>query len=300
VGVLAQDATTLGTPFAFADERIVIGKTSNVAIPALINGAGYAVSKSPGVRLARLQISGVVQVDRGLHTVINQAFGPRTAGQVLPYVMNVVPYSGGAVIGYTGVYLTRLRLYSAFSVGGGQQMVRFQLSGVILDPDNFYTAPTLTVPAYVGVAGLGISPFARCSFNNDAGTPTVYDLVRSFDFAISNGDDIQNIQPAMKNVANRIAAGWTPSQIAGALNLGQLRGATNSVPLTDGVYPVDILIPSGDGSKTLTVAGSYSYSSENQSYAPTDFNTVGASYDLFGTSGTSTVTAVWPIVASYV
>ena len=295
VALFAQDAVTLGTVFAPADTRIEFMQTTNNGYPDLVDGVGILVNKVPGVNIGQLRVSGVVHPDRGFHTFVNQRFGPRTGGLLLPDMMNLVPYSGGTAIGATGVYWESIRLSSSFSVQGGQQVVSFVATALVLDPKNFYAAATLTTPTYVGTAGAGIAPFVRASFNNDGAT--TYDLIRSVDFAMSNG---MQIQPAIKSTSQRIAAGCTPGVIKGALTLTQLGGAANPVPQTDGTYPIDMVLPTGDGTHTLTVATSMSYDSGSTVASPTDFLGKGVNYSLFGLSAGSTTTAAFPIVASYV
>jgi hypothetical protein len=292
--VFALDGASPGASVAFANQRVVFNKNSNNSYPDLIDAVAFQVSKVPGVRMGQIQITGVVQPDRGFHTFLNSAFGPRTAGQLSPWLMNLIPYSGGTVIKAAGIWWSTIRLYSAFALGGGQQMLFFVLSGLCFDPDNTLGAPTLSVPGYVGAQGAGIAPFSRHTFNNDSST--VYDLIRAYDMMLTNR---LQVIPAIKDPVNRLAAGAQPGTIGGALTLGQLKGATTPIPLTDGSYPIDVLAPTGDGTHTLTLAGSWSYDSEAQSYQPTDFIGEGGSYTLFGTSAGATATAVNPFVASY-
>ncbi len=293
--VFAQDAAALGTPIAFADQRIAFVRSDNNSYPDLIDGAAFPVNKVPGIKLGQLQVSGVVQPDRGVDAWINAAFGPRTAGQLPPWVMSLIPYAGGAAIKATGVYWNTLRIFASFGVSGGQSMVEFVATAYVVDPDNFYAAPALVVPAYVGTAGAGIAPFARASFTNDG--PTSYDQIRAFDLALTNG---MQIIPGVKNAAQRIAQGFMPAAIKGAMTLTQLSGAVNPIPQTSGTYPLDIVLPSGNGAKVLTLATSQSYDSGNTSLSPTDFYGSGVNFSLFGTSLGATATAGYPLVASAV
>ena len=295
VALFAQDATTLGTVFAPADTRIEFMQTANNGYPDLVDGVEFPVNKVPGVNLGQLRVSGVIHPDRGFHTFVNQRFGPRTNGLLLPDMMNLIPYAGGTAIGATGVYWQSIRVSSSFSVQGGQQVVAFIATAIVLDPKNFYAATTLTAPSYVGTAGAGIAPFARASFTNDSAT--TYDGIRSVDFALSNG---MQVQPAIKNAAQLIAAGCTPGTIKGALTLTQLGGAINPLPQTSGTFPLDLVLPTGDGTHTLTVATSMSYDSGNTTESPTDFYGKGINYSLFATSTGATATALFPFVASYV
>jgi hypothetical protein len=290
--VFATDGTTLGTPVAFADQRIVFNKNENNSLPDLIDGQSYAVNRVVGLKVGQIQVSGVVQMDRAFDTFLTSAFGPRTGGQLTPWVMSLVPYSGAAAVNAAGIWWNSIRIFSAFSVGGGAQMVAFQLNGMCLDPDNSLGSTALAVPGYVGTSGTGIAPFARAAFNNDGATS--YDLVRAFDFALSNR---LQIQPAVKSVTNRIAAGCTPSMITGALSLTQLTGATNPLPRTFGTYPIDLVLKSGDGTKTLTLATSMSYDGVSQSYSPTDFAAAAVNYSLYSTSTGATATAGYPFTA---
>ena len=287
--LLAVDAAAgPGTSYEFGAQRVVFNKSDNNDYPELIDAAGFPVNKAPGVRMGQLQISGVVQPDRAWHTFLNTAFGPRTAGQLPPWLLNLIPYAGGAPIGATGVWWNTIRIFSAFGIQGGQQMVFFVLSGMVFDPDNFYNSPALALPAYAGTAGAGIAAFSRASFTNDGAT--TYDDIRSFDMTLTNR---MVPIPAMKNSAMRISKGAQPRMIMGSLGLGQLKGAASPVPLVSGNYPLDIILPTGDATHALKLATQQSYDADNQTTSPTDFNQFGASYTLFSGNG------AYPFVASY-
>ena len=108
-----------------------------------------------------------------------------------------------------------------------------------------------------------------------------------------------DIQPAMKDTTNRIAAGCTPGPISGSCTVNQLIGATNAIPLAAGTYPFQAKLPTGDLVHTLKLDTSLSWDGKSRPLIPEDFNTLQANYTLFSISTGATTTAAWPFASSY-
>lgn len=297
VAIFAADlAASPGASYAFADQTIRFNQSENNSYPDLIDAAAFAVNKVPGLVLGTIEISGVWQPDRDPDAFINAAFGPRAGGLLTPWLMNLVPYAGGAPVKAAGIYWSKLMLGGRFGVSGGEAMNSFQLTGMVLDPNNALGCPTLPTPAVAGVAGAGISSFDASVFTNGAGlTPAVYDLIRSFAFMLDNK---MQVQPSTKQ--SRMASGCTPGQIGGSLTLSQLKGANVPVPQVAGTFPLQLNLPAGNGVVKSVIDTSVSYDGFGRSLAATDFTTDGYQYTLFGKSAGATTTANFPFVCSKV
>jgi hypothetical protein len=296
-GVFAQDLTAgPGPSFSPGATLIRTTRGENNSYPDILDGAGYKINKVPGVILGAIEVYGYLQPDRGWHTFLNAAFGPRTSGQLQPWLYNLIPYAGGAARKATGVWWQRAVFSGQYDVSGEQSAIKYQLVGMVLDPDNVLTAGTLAVPAYVGVAGAGISSFDTFSATNGQATPVTYDELRAMSLMLTNA---LKIQPSGKPGQVRMGAGCSPGQIGGGGSLTQLAAATVPTPRASGNYPLQYNLPTGDNTHRLVLDGSFSYDSTGTPYAPTEFNQDAVNYSLFATSAGAT-SGVWPIVASYV
>jgi hypothetical protein len=295
-GLFAVDAASVGTVYNFAAETIRFGDIDNTAYPDVVDAAALQHVRSLGLALGTLQIDGFVMGDRGFAAFVTAAFGPRTAGQLAPWLMNLVPYASGTAIKASGIWWSSLQITGRFGTRGSDCLIRFSIRGLVLDPKATLTVPTLTPPGTVGLNGKGISSFDQMSFTDGQGSPTTYDSIRSFGFSLDNR---LQIQPSIKSATNRIASGCVPGPIAGSLSLSQLSGATTPIPQAVGTYPIQMIMPTADATATLTLDASVSYDGRGRNLMPNDFNSIGANYTLFSTSAGATASASYPVVATY-
>lgn len=295
--VLLQQDGPVGQVYAFPNTSVRFNKGENNAYPASIDANAIMHMKALGVKMGALSMSFNLQIDRRIDTFLTAGFGPRTNGQLTPWVMNIIPYNGATPVKATGVWFSDFGMSGRYGTRGDDQLITCNLSAMVMDPDNFYGAGTLTAPATAATAGLGLSSFSQMGFNDGQASGAVYDAVRSFGFSLSNG---LRPQPSMLNAANRIGAGCVPSMIRGGLSILQIDGATTATPQAAGKYPYQLTLPSGDGTKTLKIDASVSYDANGKSLLPEDFTNSGINYTLFSTSAGATATAVWPFTTTYV
>ena len=198
-----------GTAYSFPAESVKFSPTSNNAYPVLIDNSAILHNLAAGIVQAKIQQSGPVAIDRRLDTLLTTAFGPRTSGGLSPWIATFSPYSGSTAYSAAGIWWDEFTLTGQFSPRGDSSPVRYEMSGVCLDPANIAAAANLTVPEIAGTSGAGLSVFGQCSVSNGASSsPTVYDAIKSFKLTLKNN---VAIQPSLKDPANRIAAGCTPS-----------------------------------------------------------------------------------------
>jgi hypothetical protein len=298
------DDGVLGTVYELPCETATLNVGDSNAYPVLIDDNAIDVNKVPGVRCGSFDAAGFVKNDHitasGGHDFLTQSFGPRSSGQLSPWILALVPYSGGTPIIASGLWFAKASLLGHFSQSGHSAGWQFHVSGMVADPSNFYEAGAPTIPGYAGTIGAGISTFATSSVTNGAASsPTTYDAVQSIRFDLDNQLEII---PAMKNTAQRICAGFLPGSITGSLAVTQLGGAATALPQSSGNYPLNILIPDGSGSNVLTVATSVSWDSVTQQLAARGFWKDAIVYTLFSTNSgnaTGTASTPWPFVIGY-
>lgn len=284
------------TVWAFPMATIAVSDSDNVSRPDVIDANGAVHVEMPGVRSGSLDFVCPLMPDRAVHTFLTAAVGPRTNGQLTPFVANLIPYGGGDVQKFTGVWFSRISITARFSLGGQQSAVSLRASAMVFDIDNYFAAPTLVAPATAGKNGAGAASFSNCSFSDGAASsPTIYDEIRSFSWTADNG---MTPDPSIIVPASRIAGGAVPSSLRGAVTLEQLTGPTNPLPAVRGNYPLSITIPTGDGTHALTLANAVSRDGSSLNLVPNDFIGRGQLYSLFGNQA-SNGTGSFLFVASY-
>ncbi|HXE63231.1 MAG TPA: hypothetical protein VN519_06795 [Bryobacteraceae bacterium] len=295
--VCATDPAS-GSPvsYCFANDIVRLSLSDNRGYADAVDNSGLTHITIPGVRTGAIQVMGNLQPDRSIGALINTAFGARVNGGLTPWVGSLIPYSGGTARTFTGLWWNTLDLYGQYSQGGVPGKIGYTLSGAIADPLNSLAASDLSIPAAAGTIGAGVPHFIQCGFGNGASSsPTTYDSIRAFRLTLNNR---LSAQPSAKSRTARISNGYVPGPLIGSYVMTQLLGATQAIPLAAGVYPIEIQIPTGDGSHTLLVDLTVSYDADSTSVSPNDYAPNVGAYTVFGTNSVNSASS-WPINTSY-
>jgi len=294
--IFATDPAS-GSPvqYMFADDMVRYIRSDNKDYPEAVDNAGLTHISIAGVKTGLVTVQAFLHPDRNIHTFLNTAFGPRTNGQLVPWTMVLVPNGGGAQIKAAGIWWATAQIGGRYAQRGGDGRIGMVLTGVVADPDNSLGMTDISLPS-AGSNGAGVSQFIQAGFTDGQGSPVTYDLVRSFALSLNNQ---LSPQPSAKNRTARIGSGYTPGPLRGGLALSQMRNAVQSIPRTAGTYPLQILLPTGDGTHTTALDLSLSYDDDGLTVSPSEFGTNVISYNLFGTSAGATATAGWNMAVSY-
>lgn len=297
---LALDAAATGPTIAFPNFSYALDVDEGNDYPLEIDSSSQYHDRVLGFVLGRLGLRGPVKLDRGFDVFLNNGFGPRVAnGKLYPFIMTAIRASGNAPLNYNGVWLDSLTLEGRFGTGGNVLMLGYSANGMVTDPKNALASSALAAATAEGTPGVGLSSFAQASVTNGAATtPTIYDGIRAFQAQFSNGLTPDPAALTTAPAGSRIIAGCTPSPFAGMLTLTQLLTPANPLPQAIGTYPITLKIPSGDGSKMLTLDLSCSYDGEAESLLPGDYNSRSLRFRLFGTAANGTQTANYPFAAA--
>lgn len=296
-GIFATDPSS-GSPvvYSWAADMIRFIKSDNRDYPNAVDAAGMTHLSIPGVKTGIITVAGFMQPDRGFHTMLNTAFGPRTAGQLAPWKMGMIPWGGGAQIKAAGIWWNDIRIMGSFAQQGAPSRIGFIMNGVCCDPENSVGVADLTLPATSGVPGAGITDFIQVGYTDGQVSPTVYDGVRAFTLAMNNQ---LSPQPSAKSRTARIGSGYTPGPLRGNYALTQLKNSTQALPRTAGVYPQQLILPTGDASHNLVLDLACSYNDDGMSFSPNEFVPDVLGYELFYMAAGATTTGTWPMIASY-
>lgn len=263
--------------------------SENTSRPLPIDGSSLVVNKVLGLKTGPIRQSGPVRADRGMAAMFSSAFGQRIGGKLLPWFVSVSEFSGATPYVAAGLWFRSFMLSGAVAVRGQDAQMRYQLDGMVLDPDNVSALTAAALPVGGGTNGAGISSFDNVSVDNN-GT-AVYDGLRAIQLEGNNGMDVD---PSVKDIVNRLAAGMTPMPLTGQFLLRQMKGAANPLPQANGEYPMRIKIPTGDGTHTMTVLVTASYDSRSQNVRPNDYTERACVYQLTGAApGSTTTTALF-------
>lgn len=293
------DGTTASLAPQFSSANI--SYTDNISAMPTVDASAIAHNSVMGMRGAGLSQSGNISIDRSFQTIINTGFGPRTSGQLVPWVATVKESSAFTAFTLGRIWLSRFGISGSWSASGAGSALSYSLASIITDPDNRYSVASVTTPSIIGVTGTDFSTFNHCSFSNGAASsPTVYDGVRGFSISLDNR---LQIVPANDSTyaSYRLAAGCIPGLFVGSsVTITQLKGATNVIPLTTNTsgYPLNIIIKSPDASHTLTLAMSLLFINNSEVTSVDGVVMNQATYILFGGQASNS-TSTWPIVATY-
>ncbi len=279
------------TVWAFPGLSVQVSDSDNISRPDVIDASEISHVEIPGVRLGSLSFSFPLMPDRNVNSFLLAAFGQRLNQSVTPFIINIIPSGGDAVLAATGLWFSRITFSGAFGTSGQQAVNLVRVSAVVIDPDNLYGGGALAAPAGVGANGLGASSFVQSSFGNGGGT--TYDKIRSYSLTFDNQ---LSIVPGMSNAAARLAAGCQVGTLRGALTLEQLAHPASPLPGVKGLYPFALRLPTGDGTKALTINANTSRDGSSLSLVPTDFIGRGQLYSVYGTS---TLVPNWLFSTSY-
>ncbi len=286
--LIAQDGGSI--VWAFPGASAQVSDTDNIGRPDVIDASELSHVEVPGIRMASLSFAAYLMPDRGFDTFLAAAFGPRTNQQLAPFIVMLIPSSGAAPQMMTGVWFSRVTIAGSFGTAGQQAVNLVRLSAMVMDPDNVYAATALASPAGIGLNGLGVSSFDNSSFGNGS---VSYDKIRSYSYTLDNQ---LSVIPGVVNPAFRLAAGCQPGTLRGALTLEQLANPAVPLPGIRGQYPLVLKLPTGDGSKKLTINTNVSRDGSTENLVPTDFIARGQLYSVFGTN---TLTGGWLFSTSY-
>jgi hypothetical protein len=287
-----------GTVYAFPTSLVAPAKSNNSSYPAMTDGSANAHNKVRGKREGRLRLTCALPLDRGVAAFLADAHGPTGRSD---FFADVVPFAGAGTQMYNLVYIDQTILYGRDGVRGQDAMWMLDIQASVTDPDNaINTRAGLAVPASVGSNGLGLSTFPGSTLTNSAVTPVSYDVLNAISATFLN----RNARIPGTIPGTRYGPGFKRGQFIGALTVGQTYGAANPVPAGGAEYPFTLIIPTGDGSKSLTLALSASDDDAGLQIAPTSFVAGSETYTLFGSNaGNATATANggagWPFVATY-
>lgn len=287
------------TTYELPADDFTFNPSENSSRPLPVDGSSLVVNKVLGLKTGPIRQAGPVRADRGMAAMLTSAFGARVGanglppgGKLLPWFVSVSEFSGAPAYVAAGLWFRSFVLSGAFGIRGQDAQMRYQLDGMVLDPDNVSALAAAALPVGGGTSGAGISTFGNMSVDNNAAT--AYDGLRAFQLEGNNGMDVD---PSVKDILNRLAAGMTPMPLTGQLLLTQLKGAANPLPQANGEYPMRIKIPTGDGTHTMTVLVTASYDSRNQTVRPNDYNQRACVYQLMGAApGSTTTTALFGYV----
>ncbi len=274
------DDGTNGLVYEFPVDAFEFNSDDGNSYPGLIDGSVLIANKIRGIKSGPIRQSGPLRVDRGVAAHFGSSFGPRTNGKLTPWYATISEYEGAAAYAAAGLWFQRFQITGQFGMRGQDSAIRYMLDAMLLDPDNTKGLPASLASAAVGgtgTAGAGISTFGSVVFDNN--NATVYDGIRSFGLSYDNQ---MTVDPSVGDNVNLLAAGMTPGQPAGSLTLTQLKGAVNPLPQINGEYPIRVRIPTGDGTHTMTVVLTASYTSKNQRMSPTDYTTRSVVYRTLG------------------
>jgi hypothetical protein len=282
-GVLRLCVDGAGTVWSFPNTRVGLDVDNGVDYPATMDSTAFYENRVLGLVTGRLTKRGKLKIDRGFDLYLTAAFGARTAGKLADMIATIIPYSGGSAETFAGVYWDTLTLTFEFSASGSVTAVNYEASGMVVDPNNVLAASNLGAGTAEGTVGVGLSTFTQSSVTNGAGTPTVYDGVRRVTIVFANG---MTMDPASYpgHAADRICAGYTPGPFIGKVAITQMKGATNVLPASGVAIPITLKVPSGDGTRTMTLDLSCAADGVGQSFSPTDYNSLLTRYTLFGTN----------------
>ncbi len=297
---LAQDAAATGPTIAFPNFSYALDVDEGNDYPLEIDSSSQYHDRVLGFVLGRLGLRGPVKLDRGFDVFLNNAFGPHVAnGKLYPFIMTAIRASQNAPLNYNGVWMDSLTLEGRFGTGGNVLMLGSSANGMVADPKNAFASSALPPATAEGTPGVGLSSFAQASVTNGAATtPVVYDGVRAFQVVFRNNLSPDPAAHASAPAGSRIIAGCTPSPFTGNVTLTQLLTPSNPLPMGGASLPLTLKIPSGDGSKTLTLDLSCSYDGEAESLVPNDYNSRSYRYTLLGTAANGTQTANYQFAAA--
>lgn len=276
---------------------LVFSQGNNAGYPQLIDNSAIAHNRQYGALLGDIRCQGPVAVDRGMHYLVTNAFGPRstdpTKPALTPWLASLLPNAGGTVVNATGLFFSDLMLAAQFDVSGNGMAWSYQASAAVCDPNNVAESSSLTLPdsTLSELIGLGISTLFDTTFTD--GDSTTYDSIRSVSVRLTN--NLQVIKAAHPTLGSRIVKGFTPGLFMGRLTLVQNKGAAQAIPIANGTYEFQIAILSPDGSYLWTLKISASYDAQASAQMANDQNTVSGSYTIFGNAGSLS----WPVTSTY-
>ncbi|MDE2101087.1 MAG: hypothetical protein KGL39_27820 [Patescibacteria group bacterium] len=314
------DSTALGYVYDMNSEYCEFNYGDNNAYPITIDSAQYAVNKTLGLVVGTLNLRGYLKNDHFCTPVVagalstpittngadflTNAFGPRISSgasinNLNPWIVSLKPYNGATAIPMSGVFWTRMRLQAMMDVSGERLVWGYTLSGIVIDPLNQLGAVDPGLPGVAGTFGTGESTFGNSKLTNGAASsPTTYDKIRRIALDISNGG---MVTPATNPNYERMADGYTPGPVTGALALTQLGVPTNAVPQStaSALAPFAINIPDGNGSNTFLIALSTSWDARGRQASTNDFWQGAIQYTMFSTNSGNDTNGVWPFVCKY-
>lgn len=279
---LALDGS--GTVWAFPNSRVVVDVDLGYDYPLVMDSQQVIANRVAGLVTGQISARGILHLGRGFEAYLNGSFGPRTAGKLTPQIATIIPYAGAPAVVLTGIWWDMLTLTGEFNARGQVMMLAYEAVGRIMDPQNVLGASALSAGTNEGVPGIGLSTFAGVKVTNGAASsPTTYDGVRRFTQVFMNNLAMDpSSYPGHE--ADRICAGYTPGPFMGKLALTQLKGAQQALPAAGAPLPLTLKIPSGDGSKMLTLDTSVSADGRQESLSPEDFDALAYRYSLFSSS----------------
>ena len=282
---LAVDGT--GTIWTFPNSRVVYDVDLGYDYPLVMDSQQVIDNRVAGLVTGQISARGILHLGRGFEGFLNAGFGPRTAGKLIAMIGTIIPYGGAAAEVLTGIWWDTLTITGEFNARGQVMMLAYEASGRIMDPLNVLGATALAAGTNEGVPGIGLSTLASSKVTNGAATsPTTYDGVRRFTLVFMNS---LTMDPSNYpgHEADRICAGYTPGPFMGKLGLTQLKGALQALPAAGAPLPLTLKIPSGDGSKMLTLDTSNSADGRQESLSPEDYDANAYRYTLFSSNGTN-------------
>jgi hypothetical protein len=274
--------------------QFVIG--DNPDFPALADAAMYPQNVTLGARVGNITQGGPVAVDRRIDTMLNTAFNIATYAQ--PWLATLKQSASADAVPMGKIWIGRMNLMGQYAVSGQATAVGYSLSAMVLDPDNRKTLSALAAPEGQGTTGLGFSSNTQTTLTDGQESPTDYTLgLRSWAVMLNNN---LILQPTPDDTYGqyRMPAGCTPGPRTGlAFQVVELAGAPNPVPMTAGFYTFNVIIPSPDGTHSITIKINCYHEANTQTVTPDNLLAYAVSYRIVGSgnngTGTDAIVAVY-------